>query len=180
MFDFIPFAGRRRIMCHRDRELFLIGKILQFLLPETISDPVGTAPIGGDEQFALAGIERFARLVPPSPDTLHRTFSRVMIDAHVDEATGVDQIIDARLGSPCLCASERKSYTFTLVSSPLACHSRPLFLKVPSSSFFLQSTEMIGLPSCSNCSHRSLICANWASRSSCEFPSMVFLFARSE
>src|SRR6266700_1572258 len=52
-------------------------------------------------------------------------------------------------------ASERKSYTFTLVSSPLACHSRPLFLKVPSSSFFLQSTEMMGLPSCSNCLQRS-------------------------
>src|SRR6266568_6285674 len=106
MFDFVPFAGRRRIMGHRDREVFLIGKLLQFLLPETISDPVGTAPIGGDEQFALAGVERFARLVPPSPDTLHRKFSRVMIDAHVDEPTVVDQIIDA-IGDG-LAGSQRK------------------------------------------------------------------------
>src|SRR6266700_5685577 len=71
-------------------------------------------------------------------------------------------------------ASERKSYTFTLVSSPLACHSRPLFLKVPINSFFLQSTEIIGSPAPSNCLHRSLRCLNWASRSACEHPSMFF------
>ena len=33
VFDFVPFAGRRRIMGHRDREVFLSGKLLQFLLP---------------------------------------------------------------------------------------------------------------------------------------------------
>src|SRR6266487_2931705 len=77
-------------------------------------------------------------------------------------------------------ASERKSYTFTQVSSPFACHSRPLFLKVPISSFFLQSTEMIGSPRCSNWLHFLLICSNWASRSGCEVPSIVFLLARKE
>jgi hypothetical protein len=35
-------------------------------------------------------------------------------------------------------------WILTFVSSLFACHSRPLFLKVPSNSFFLQSTEMIG------------------------------------
>ena len=60
----------------------------------------------------------------------------------------------------------------------MACHSDPLFLKVPSSSFFLQSTEMIGSPRCSNCLPLLLICSNWASRSGCEVPSMVFLLAR--
>src|SRR3954449_1079707 len=37
-----------------------------------------------------------------------------------------------------------KSYTLTMVFFPFGCHSLPLFLKLPMSSFFLQSTEIIG------------------------------------
>src|SRR6266851_6253871 len=77
-------------------------------------------------------------------------------------------------------ASERKSYTLTSVASPVACHSAPLFLNWPSNSFFLQSTEMIGLPCCSNTWHVVWMCSNCASRSGCEVPSMFFLFARKE
>src|SRR5258708_36478856 len=39
---------------------------------------------------------------------------------------------------------------------------------------------MIGSPRCSNCLHWLLIRSNWASRSGCEVPSIVFLLARKE
>src|SRR6266536_1525402 len=39
---------------------------------------------------------------------------------------------------------------------------------------------MIGSPRCSNWLHFLLICSNWASRSGCEVPSIVFLLARKE
>lgn len=48
MLNLIPFAGRWRIMGHRYRQVRFVGKILQFLLPETIPDPVGPTPIGSD------------------------------------------------------------------------------------------------------------------------------------
>src|SRR5258708_29634515 len=69
---------------------------------------------------------------------------------------------------------------WTLVWSRLGCHSRPLFLKLPSSSFFLQSTEMIGAPFCREVVHALAMWANCAYRSACDFPSMVFLLARKE
>src|SRR6266702_15385 len=59
-------------------------------------------------------------------------------------------------------------------------HCVPLFLKLPMSSFFLQSMEMIGLPCCSKARQVLLMCSNWASRSGCEVPSMLFLFACKE
>jgi hypothetical protein len=71
-------------MRHRNRDLLFIGKLLELLLPQPISDPVGTAPIGGNEQGALLGIECFAGLLPPSPDTFHGKRCRVMIDPYVD------------------------------------------------------------------------------------------------
>src|SRR5450755_4221308 len=77
-------------------------------------------------------------------------------------------------------ARERKSYMLTLVCSPFACHSRPLFLKLPMSSFFLQSTEMIGWPCCSNALQVLLMCSNCSLRSGCTFPSMFFLLTCKE
>jgi len=59
MLNLIPLAGGGRIMCHRDREVFGVGKVLKLFLPQPISHAIGAAAISGDEQLALAGIERF-------------------------------------------------------------------------------------------------------------------------
>src|SRR5207248_3727112 len=42
MLDCIPFAGRRRVMGHRNGQVFLVGQLLQLFLPQTISRSVGT------------------------------------------------------------------------------------------------------------------------------------------
>src|SRR5436190_13541026 len=95
MLDLVPLAGRRRIMSHGDRELFLIRQFLKLFLPEAISGPIGTTPISRDQQFLFAWIKRFATAVPPPSDALHSKLRSIMIDTHVDEALVVDQIIDA-------------------------------------------------------------------------------------
>ena len=63
---------------------------------------------------------------------------------------------------------------------PVGRHSRPLFLKLPINSFFLQSTEIIGARLVSNVWQVFLICKNCWSRSGCYDPSMFFLVALSE
>ena len=102
MLDLVPFAGGRRIMRHGDRELFFIGQGLQGLLPQLVAHPEAFAPIGGDQEFVCLGIEPFAAVLPPPPDTLHRKLRRLMIDAHIHEALVMHQIIDAvRDGTAC-------------------------------------------------------------------------------
>src|SRR5581483_3454795 len=91
MLNFVPFAGRRRIMHDRDRHLLFIGQVLQFLLPETIADPIGTASIGANEQFARFWRELLARLLPPSSDAFPSKFRRVKIVAHIHKATMMSQ-----------------------------------------------------------------------------------------
>ncbi len=94
MLDLVPFAGGRRIMRHRDRELFFIGQGLQGLLPPLIAYAEAFSPIGGDQQFGCLGIQLFAAVLPPPPDTLHRELCCLMIDADIHEALILDQIID--------------------------------------------------------------------------------------
>jgi hypothetical protein len=49
MLDFVPFAGRGRIMRHRNREVFFIGPPLESFLPQFISHPEAFSPIGCDQ-----------------------------------------------------------------------------------------------------------------------------------
>src|SRR5207249_10507381 len=94
MLDCIPFAGRRRVMGHRNGQVFLVGQLLQLFLPQTISRSVGTAAIWSHQQMLLVRIELGADEVPPSSNTLHGKLCRFMIDAHIDKAALVDQIVD--------------------------------------------------------------------------------------
>ena len=66
-----------------------------------------------------------------------------------------------------------KSCTFTASGSPCGRHSRPLFLKHPTSSFFLVSTEITGSPAARNAETCRAIASNWPSRSGCALPSRV-------
>src|SRR5215203_5608640 len=43
-------------------------------------------------------------------------------------------------------ASPGKSWTRTRSGSPVGCHSRPVFVKSPTNSFFFVSTEITGCP----------------------------------
>ena len=92
MVDLVPFAGGRRIMHHGDRQLFLMGQVLELFLPQPISHPIGVASISGDQQFLLVRIERFATLLPPPSDTLDGKLGGLMVDADIDKAALLDQV----------------------------------------------------------------------------------------
>src|SRR6266702_121256 len=94
MLNLIPFAGRWWIMSDGNGNVFFIGKVLQFLLPQSVSHGIGATPISGDEKLLFVWIECFPRLLPPPSDTLDRKFSRVMVKADVDKSVIMGQIVD--------------------------------------------------------------------------------------
>src|SRR4051812_35003431 len=71
----------------------------------------------------------------------------------------------------------RKSCTRTSSGWPWGCHSRPPFLKSPTSSFFFVSTEITGCCSARAAETLWLMSANWASRSGWLLPSLVLRLA---
>src|SRR6266699_3355784 len=93
MFNFIPFAGRRWIMSHGNRQVFFSGQFLELFLPEPISCPIRATSISSNQQLLFARIERFATGLPPSSNTLYRELGGIMIDADIDKSTLVNQII---------------------------------------------------------------------------------------
>ena len=91
MLNLIPFAGSWWIMGDGNENLFFIGQVLQLLVPQSVSHPIGPTSISGDEELLFVRIERFCRLLLPPSDTLDRKFSRVMVEANVD--TSLVQLI---------------------------------------------------------------------------------------
>src|SRR3954471_17807951 len=71
----------------------------------------------------------------------------------------------------------KKSCTRTSSGEPFGRHARPAFLKSPTSSFFLVSTEITGSPAASARVTCALMKANCASRSGCRPPSRVLALA---
>jgi hypothetical protein len=84
-----------KLISHRDGDLFFIGKFLQFFLPQSIPYPIGTTAISCDQKLALFWIERFSPLLPPPSDALDSKLSGIMINAHIDKPTIVNQIVDS-------------------------------------------------------------------------------------
>ena len=70
-----------------------------------------------------------------------------------------------------------KSWTRTGSGSPLGRNSRPGFLKSPTNSFFLVSTEMAGSPAVIAALTVTLMYSNWALRSGWLDPSRVLRLA---
>src|SRR3954453_23564149 len=70
-----------------------------------------------------------------------------------------------------------KSCTRTFSGSPLGRSSRPPFLKSPTNSFFLVSTEMTGSLRLKDHFTLALRCSNWALRSGWLAPSLVLRLA---
>ncbi len=108
MLNLIPFAGSWWIMGDGNENLFFIGQVLQLLVPQSVSHPIGPTSISGDEELLFVRIERFCRLLLPPSDTLDRKFSRVMVEANVDTSLVMDQIVDP-IGMALPSARERKS-----------------------------------------------------------------------
>lgn len=66
-----------------DRDLFFIGKFLQFFLPQSIPHTIGTAAISRDQKLTLFWIECFSPLLPPPSEALDGKFGCIMINANI-------------------------------------------------------------------------------------------------
>ena len=89
------------------------------------------------------GIANTADLLPPTANGLHGKSRRVVVDADVHPARVGGKIINpVRHGAAEFL--DQKSCTRTSSGSPCGRHSRPGFLKSPTSSFFFVSTEITG------------------------------------
>ena len=94
MLDLVPFAGSRRQMADRNREASLRGKPLQLQLPQPVARPIRTAAICNNEEVLTGWIQAAPNAAPPAPDTLHGKLRGLVINAHIDEATVVDHIVN--------------------------------------------------------------------------------------
>ena len=94
------------------------------------------------------------------------------VDIPLVELEVVDTVRDRLAGA----SLSLKSWTRTSSGLPFRCHSRPPFLKSPTSSFFLQSTEITGQPAATAAFAAWLMCWNWASRSGWEAPPWFLTF----
>ena len=85
MLDFVPFGSPRREMAHLDLKAGCFSQAGQGKLPKTISAPITTTAIAGDQQFFGFGKVFLSNYVPPIHDTLRGKLSRVVISADVNK-----------------------------------------------------------------------------------------------
>src|SRR4029077_2066148 len=103
MLDFVPFARAWRQMGDGDRQAGLVGETLDLALPEAYAvaphgEPLSNhaaAAISGNDEGRCLGIACLAEAIPPAANTLDREGCRVGVDADVDPALVVGDVVDA-------------------------------------------------------------------------------------
>jgi hypothetical protein len=136
MLNCIPFAGSWWIMGDSNGNLFFIGQVLQLLLPQSVSHPIGPTSISGDEELLFVGIERFCRPLPPPSDTLDCKFSRVVVQANVDKSLVMDQIVDP-IGDGFAISEGKKVIDIDFPLFALGSPFCPIVLEIPNQFLFL-------------------------------------------
>ena len=107
---------------------------------------VGAAAVGADQQRVGVRVAARVRPVPPAADACRPRTRRCRGRCPPTPTRCWRPRRRPRTGWPCPARGSRKSCTLTGSGSPLGCHSRPPFLKSPTSSFFLVSTLITGCP----------------------------------
>ena len=143
MLDLVPLAGSGRQVANRDGQLELVGQLLQLDLPQPHTIAVAAAAVGGDQQPPGGGVALPAHGSPPSADRADGEACGVVIGADADPTDIVGDVVDpvrhgaAQPGIDEVVNLDRFGHAGGR-------QSRPLFLKLPTNSFFFVSTEMTG------------------------------------
>lgn len=141
--DLVPLARTRRIVTHRDRQAGALGELLQFPLPQPRLSAIAAATVGGDQQVRCVRVGRASHLLPPAADGVRREAGGVMIDADADPALVPGQVVDPVGDGLALLRDDEVMDAHTL-RGPFRVPLAAGFLKSPTNSFFLVSTEMAG------------------------------------
>jgi hypothetical protein len=149
--DAVPFAGAGWQMGDGYNQAGLVGKALQFTFPEADAGTVAAAAIGRDGQGWSLGIAFAAQPLPPAADALDRKFGGIGIDPDIDPSLVRGNVIDAVRRHLTQAFDLEVMDAHRLGISPrlrggrlLRRSSRPPFLKSPTNSIFLVSTEIAG------------------------------------
>src|SRR5271166_371205 len=89
----ITCAGRQ--VAHGDRHAEIVGKLLQFELPEADARAVAAAAVGGDQQALGVGIAFASHRTPPTTDGVSGEGRRVVVDADADPTGVAGDVVDA-------------------------------------------------------------------------------------
>jgi hypothetical protein len=81
-------------MRNRDGQAGLIGKPLQFHLPQAHPGTVAATAISGDQQLLGLRIAGLSQFLPPATDALHREGGSIVRDAEVDPAGVGSDVVD--------------------------------------------------------------------------------------
>src|SRR5437667_1442259 len=99
--DLVPLAGPRRIVTHHHFQSGFITEALQVELPGPVAISVAAPAVRADEHLPRARVVPTAKYAPPSSDTLHREFGRVVGHSHIHHPLVAIHIISSvRNGHP--------------------------------------------------------------------------------
>ena len=142
--DRVPLGGSCGIMSDSDRQSEFISQVLQAHLPSPTTVAIGTSAVGFDGQPRHARIPTPPNLQPPRTNGTHRKGRRLMGCA--------DHDIARRCDFRHRCRRDRRGLGPVWESrgparrDPHTAKLRPLFLKLPTNSFFFVSTLITGHP----------------------------------
>jgi hypothetical protein len=116
-----------------DRDVELVGELLQLVLPYVRSIAVAAASVGGDEDLFRLRVALRSNLILPRLDRCDREHRRVVMDAHVHEAvveasSRPSRSVPANKASPCAttrCVDLLDDQHAGLAEAPTPAASRP-------------------------------------------------------
>lgn len=106
MLNLVPLAGAWWQVAYADRELELVGKLLQLDLPQSKPVTVAATAVSRYQQTRCIRIEGLSQLSVPGTYCLDRKLSRVMADTYTHPGFILRQVIHP-VGCPSLCRGSR-------------------------------------------------------------------------
>src|SRR5207249_782442 len=91
--DLVPLAGPRRIVTHHHVQSGFITEALQVVLPGPVATSVAAPAVGADEHLPRCRVVPPAEDAPPSSDTLHREFGRLVEVAQLSVARAMSSTV---------------------------------------------------------------------------------------
>src|ERR1700730_9325203 len=162
--NLVPLAGAGRQVADRNVEVELVGQRLPFAFPQPPRGAIAAASIGGDQQSGYFGIASPTDGEPPLADAIDGEGGRVMVDADTYPSGIGGKVIDT-IGHRTTEFLDQVVMDANLFRIALRTILAARIAEIPTSSFFLVSTEIAGCCSAKAAATWVLIWANWASRS---------------
>jgi hypothetical protein len=94
MLNLIPFTCARREMAHTQLKASLVGKFLEFNLPQSDSRTIAASPISRNQQLMSFWIHFPSHAIPPTANTFYSKCCRTMIGTDVNPSGTLGLIID--------------------------------------------------------------------------------------